>query len=87
MKRSAFVLALALLAQPMAALAQSSWKTIPTTTLARSFDTLWAVSDMHGNRALFANLLVKAGLAVPAQGGALVWNPRAARQLVVAVGD
>src|SRR5262249_19796535 len=65
-----------------------AWVEISRQELAAGFDTLWAVADMHGQRAALEMLLLASGLVVPSDGGArLRWNPAKSRQLFVAVGD
>lgn len=52
------------------------------------FDTLWAVSDIHGYRDELEQLLTGAGLAVRKTGSARVtWTPGKARQLLIVDGD
>jgi len=64
-----------------------AWIAISTEDLRASFDTLWAVSDVHGRLAELEQLLVAANLATWDGAGSLVWNPAQRRQLFVAVGD
>src|SRR5712691_5984945 len=64
-----------------------AWIAISTEDLRASFDTLWAVSDVHGRLAELEQLLVAANLAAWDGAGSLVWNPAQRRQLFVAVGD
>jgi hypothetical protein len=53
----------------------------------QKFDTVWAFSDIHGSLAALKNLLGRASLAKTGSDGKLSWDPKARRQLVVAVGD
>jgi len=64
-----------------------AWVTISTEELRTNFDTLWAVSDVHGRLQELDQLLVAANLATRDGAGHVVWNPAQRRQLVVAVGD
>jgi hypothetical protein len=64
-----------------------AWVTISTDELRAGFDTLWAVSDVHGRLQEFDQLLVAANLATRNAAGQVAWNPAQRRQLFVAVGD
>ncbi|HWC75019.1 MAG TPA: metallophosphoesterase [Gemmatimonadales bacterium] len=63
-----------------------AWVEIPLEELRGGYDTLWAVSDVHGRLKELHQLLLVSGLAV-ADGESLRWNPRMARQLLVVDGD
>jgi hypothetical protein len=63
-----------------------AWVSISTEDLQQRYDTLWAVSDVHGNREELDKLLLAAGLAVR-HGGGLDWKPGLARQFFLVVGD
>ena len=66
----------------------AAWVTLPQEELRAGYDTLWAVSDLHGRREALERLLLAARLAVPAERGASVrWNPEKRRQLFIVVGD
>ena len=65
----------------------AAWVTISTEELLANFDTLWAVSDVHGRLEELDQLLVAASLATRDGRGHVVWNPAQRRQLFVAVGD
>ncbi len=64
----------------------AAWVVVSTPQLAAEYDTLWAVSDVHGRLEPLEQLLVAAGLAARGEGG-LRWNAAARRQLLVVVGD
>jgi hypothetical protein len=64
-----------------------TWVTIPAAELGQKYDTLWAVSDVHGHLQELDQLLLAAGLAVRDGGGEVAWKPGRSRQLFVAVGD
>src|SRR3989441_3774915 len=61
--------------------------TISTEQLRADFDTLWAVSDVHGQLEELDQLLVAANLATREGEDQVVWNHARPRQLLVAVGD
>ena len=63
-----------------------TWVSISSEDLQQRYDTLWAVSDVHGNREELDKLLLAAGLAVR-HGGGMDWKPGHARQLFLVVGD
>src|SRR5438128_12337418 len=65
----------------------TAWIAISTEDLRASFDTMWAVSDVHGRRAELEQLLLAANLATWDGAGFLVWNPARRRQLFVGVRD
>src|SRR6266404_1898765 len=60
-----------------------AWVSISTEDLQQRYDTLWAVSDVHGNREELDKLLLAAGLTVR-HGGGMDWKPGLARQLFLA---
>jgi hypothetical protein len=64
-----------------------AWVVISTPELAAQYDTLWAVSDVHGQVGALEGLLLGAQLAVRGTEGRLRWNPAGSRQLLVVVGD
>jgi hypothetical protein len=65
-----------------------AWVMLPTDAVVAGYDTLWAISDLHGHLAELQELLVAAKLAVPSgRGTRVVWNPVQRRQLLIAVGD
>jgi hypothetical protein len=66
--------------------ASSAWVKIPAEELAARYDTLWAVSDVHGRLEELERLLVASGLAVR-EGPALAWNGARGRALLLVVGD
>jgi hypothetical protein len=66
--------------------ASPAWVSISTEDLQASYDTLWAVSDVHGRRKELEQLLLAAGLAAR-NGDDLRWKPGHAKQLFVVVGD
>ena len=59
---------------------------IPVAELRARYDTLWAISDVHGHRDELERLLVASRLAVRT-GPGLSWNPASRRQLLVVAGD
>jgi len=59
---------------------------IPTEELQQNYDTLWAVSDVHGRRKQLEKLLRAAGIAAR-NGGEMSWKPAQGRQLFIVVGD
>ena len=74
-------------AEPPGLLPRSpAWVSISSEELQQRFDTLWAVSDVHGNREELEKLLLAAGLTVR-HGGGMDWKPGLARQLFLVVGD
>ena len=64
----------------------SAWVKISTTELAARYDTLWAVSDVHGRLEQLEQLLVASRLAVR-QGSAVTWNAAGSRVLFLVAGD
>jgi len=75
-------------AAPLVPLPESpAWVTISTEDLRARYDTLWAVSDVHGRLQALEGLLPAAGLAARDEHGTLHWIPGRARQLLVVVGD
>jgi hypothetical protein len=64
-----------------------AWVAIPTAELGQKYDTLWAVSDVHGHLEELDQLLLAAGLTLRDGTGEVAWNPARPRQLFVAVGD
>jgi Calcineurin-like phosphoesterase len=66
--------------------ASPAWVEIPLDELRARYDTLWAVSDVHGRLKELERLLLASGLAVD-NGGQLHWNPAAPRQLLLVDGD
>src|SRR2546430_3737367 len=64
-----------------------AWVTISTEQLRADFDTLWAVSDVHGQLEELDQLLVAANLATSKGEDQVVWNHARPRQLLVVVGD
>src|SRR6266852_3344178 len=64
-----------------------AWVTISTEELRGAFDTLWAVSDVHGRLRELDQLLLAANLVSRDAANQLVWNPSQRRQLLVVVGD
>src|SRR5439155_487895 len=63
-----------------------AWVSISSEDLQQNYDTLWAVSDVHGRRKQLEKLLVAAGIAVRS-GGEMGWKPAQGRQLFIVVGD
>jgi hypothetical protein len=82
---SALLFAVAAHAAPVLP-SSSAWVEIPLDELRAQYDTLWAVSDVHGRPKQLEQLLLASGLAV-ADGGRVRWNPTARRQLLVVGGD
>jgi len=79
--------ALAAPAEPPGMLPTSpAWVSISSDDLQQRYDTLWAVSDVHGNREELDKLLLAAGLTVR-HGRDMDWKPGLARQLFLVVGD
>lgn len=75
-------------ASPRAALPDSAaWVVLPTSELAAGYDTLWAISDVHGQLGALERLLVAAKLAGGGAPSRLHWSPAARRQLLLVVGD
>jgi hypothetical protein len=64
----------------------SAWVKISTAELAARYDTLWAVSDVHGRLKELEQLLVTSRLAIR-QGSALAWNGARGPALLVVAGD
>ena len=64
-----------------------AWVVLSTDELAAQYDTLWAISDVHGRLEPLRRLLAGAGLTVRAPDGGVRWNPSARRQLLLMVGD
>jgi hypothetical protein len=64
-----------------------AWITISTQELRARYDTIWAVSDVHGWLQSLEQLLIGAGLVMREEGGRPRWLPGRARQLLVVVGD
>jgi Calcineurin-like phosphoesterase len=64
-----------------------AWVTISTEQLRADFDTLWAVSDVHGRLEELDQLLVAANLVTREGEDRVVWNRARPRQLLVALGD
>ncbi|HYV65900.1 MAG TPA: metallophosphoesterase, partial [Myxococcales bacterium] len=73
--------------QPAGIPASPAWVTISTEELREGYDTLWAVSDVHGRLDALERLLTASGLASRDGRGGLRWTPGRARQLLVVVGD
>jgi hypothetical protein len=63
-----------------------AFASISTAELQANYDTLWAVSDVHGHRKQLEKLLRAAGIAVPA-GAGVGWKPGLGRQVLIIVGD
>jgi len=63
-----------------------AWVSISSEELQQNYDTLWAVSDVHGRRKQLEKLLLAAGIAVR-NGGEMGWKPGQGRQLFIVVGD
>jgi hypothetical protein len=83
---SALATALALFASSIVP-PSPAWVTIPTSELRERYDTIWAVSDVHGHREELEQLLLAAGLATRAGPGDVRWNAARPRQLLVVLGD
>ena len=64
----------------------AAWVQISTDELREGYDTLWAVSDVHGRLEQLERLLVGSGLAVYGA-STLAWNPSRGRQLLIVAGD
>jgi Calcineurin-like phosphoesterase len=64
----------------------SAWVKISVAEVRAGYDTLWAVSDVHGHREELEKLLVASRLAVRS-GQGLTWNGASRRQLLVVAGD
>ncbi len=65
----------------------AAWVSISTEELRAGYDTLWAVSDLHGRLDALEQLLIAAGLGARDERGGVRWIPQRARQLLVVVGD
>jgi Calcineurin-like phosphoesterase len=65
----------------------SAWVMISTEQLRADFDTIWAVSDVHGWLEDFDQLLVAAHLVTRDAEGGVAWDRAQRRQLFLAVGD
>jgi len=63
-----------------------AWVTISTEELRARYDTLWAISDVHGRLGELEQLLVASGLCVN-QAGRIAWNRERSRQILLVVGD
>src|SRR5438270_10817828 len=59
-----------------------AWVTVSTEELRADFDTLWAVSDVHGRLPELDQLLVAAGLVTRDGTDQVVWNPARRSHLV-----
>src|SRR5438445_5360241 len=66
--------------------ASSAWVGIPTDELRSRYDTLWAVSDVHGRLKELQQLLLASSLATR-DGEGVRWNSGVHRQLLVVDGD
>jgi hypothetical protein len=66
--------------------ASPAWVSISTEELQQRYDTLWAVSDVHGRRKQLQKLLLAAGIA-ERTGEGMGWKPAGGRQLLIVVGD
>jgi len=64
----------------------AAWVTISTEELRARFDTIWAVSDVHGRLRELDQLLLAANLVTHDGAGNVIWNAAQRRQLFVAVG-
>ena len=64
-----------------------AWVTLSTEQLRADFDTLWAVSDVHGRLEELDQLLVAANLITREGEDRVVWNRARPRQLLVVLGD
>ena len=64
-----------------------AWVTLSTEQLRADFDTLWAVSDVHGRLEELDQLLVVANLVKREGEDRVVWNRAQPRQLLVVLGD
>ena len=67
--------------------ASPAWVTISTEELRDSYDTLWAVSDVHGRLEALEQLLVASRMGTRDGQGRVRWTPGGGRQLLVVVGD
>jgi hypothetical protein len=63
-----------------------AWVKISVAELRARYDTLWAVSDLHGRREELERLLVASRLAVRT-GPTITWNGERRRQLLIVAGD
>jgi hypothetical protein len=63
-----------------------AWVTISTEELRARYDTLWAISDVHGRLGELEQLIVASGLCVN-QAGRIAWNRERSRQILLVVGD
>jgi hypothetical protein len=63
-----------------------AWVAIPPAELAARYDTLWALSDVHGHLQELEQLLVASHLAAR-RGPALAWSAERGRALLVVAGD
>jgi hypothetical protein len=63
-----------------------AWVKISAAELAAGYDTLWAVSDVHGRLEELGALLVASRLAIR-RGPTIAWNPERGRVLLVVAGD
>jgi hypothetical protein len=79
------LLALPLRASPVLP-ASPAWVEIPIDELRSRYDTLWAVSDVHGHLRELEQLLLASGLAAR-DGESVRWNSAMRRQLLVVEGD
>ena len=66
--------------------ASPAWVEIPLAELRSGYDTLWAVSDVHGHLKELEQLLLASGLGTR-DGDSVRWNPASRRQLLVVEGD
>jgi hypothetical protein len=66
--------------------ASPAWISISSEELRDRYDTLWAVSDVHGRLEQLERLLLAAGLAVR-DADEVRWRPAHPKQLLVIVGD
>jgi Calcineurin-like phosphoesterase len=64
-----------------------AWVAISTEELRAGYDTLWAVSDLHGRLDSLEQLLLAAGLGTRDDSGRVRWMPGRERQLLLVVGD
>ena len=73
---------------PEAVSPSEAWVAISISELREGYDTIWAVSDVHGRLRELRHLLRAADLAVPAPDGSeMRWKPGLSRQLFLVVGD
>ncbi|GEJ56581.1 metallophosphoesterase [Anaeromyxobacter diazotrophicus] len=63
-----------------------AWVKISAAELAAGYDTLWAVSDVHGRLKELGALLVASRLAIR-RGPTVAWNAQRGRMLLVVAGD